>query len=336
MPDHVRIAAVDMGSNTTRLIVADVTRDEDGVLRHDELERRTTITRLAEGVDARGILLPLPITRVRNALVEYRKVARDLGAVFVLATATSAVRDADNGEAFLGEIEHGFGFRAVLLDGVQEAESTWAGVTSDPELARRAAAGRGLLVDIGGGSTEVLLTSEGVLGDRHSFQLGSVRLTERFLADAGDPPATDALDRARAPARKQLVERFPGPAPIDLAIAVAGTATTVSAILLDRPRYTPELVHGFRFSLADLERVFDQLAALPLDERRAVRGLEPERAPVIIGGLLILAEVMRHFSIEEIETSERDILDGIALRAGQIALDEGIDELPEPHGRTIC
>jgi exopolyphosphatase/guanosine-5'-triphosphate,3'-diphosphate pyrophosphatase len=110
----------------------------------------------------------------------------------------------------------------------------------------------------------------------------------------------------------------------------------VSAILLDRPSYEPELVHGFRFTGRDLDAVIDRLATLSLDERRAVNGLEPDRAAVIVGGLVVLAEVMRHFGIDQIETSERDILDGIALMAGRIALDEGIEELPEPFGRTVC
>lgn len=340
MRERVRIAAVDMGSNTTRLIVADVERTDAGVTTHEVVERRSTITRLAEGVDARGILLPVPITRVRNALIEYRQLAREHGAVFVLATATSAVRDADNGEAFLGEVEHGFGFRATLLDGTQEAEATWAGVTSDPEMATRAAHGRGLLVDIGGGSTEVLLTERGEIVDRHSFQLGSVRITERFLADGGDaallPAHSEAIERARAHIRAELAERFPTVDDVDLPIAVAGTATTVSAILIDRPTYDPELVHGFRFTREQLSGVWLRLAELPLAERREVRGLEPERAAVIVGGLLVLDEVMRHFDLPHVETSERDILDGIALMAGRIALDEGITELPEPFGRTVC
>jgi exopolyphosphatase/guanosine-5'-triphosphate,3'-diphosphate pyrophosphatase len=335
--ERVRVAAVDMGSNTTRLAVADVTRRADGTIVHEVLDRRSTITRLAEGVDSRGILLPVPITRVRNALTEYRAIARELGAVFVLATATSAVRDADNGEAFLGEVEHGFGFRATLLAGTEEAEATWAGVTSDPATAARAATGSGLLVDIGGGSTEVVLTDRGSIVDRHSFQLGSVRLTERFLAGAGDGPIDeDDLDRARAHVRSELEARFPKPPGIDLPIAVAGTATTVSAILLDRPSYDPELVHGFCFGTDQLAEVVERLAALPLDERERVNGLEPQRAPVIVGGLVVLQEVLAHFGIDEVETSERDILDGIVLLAGRIALDEGITELPEPFGRTVC
>jgi exopolyphosphatase/guanosine-5'-triphosphate,3'-diphosphate pyrophosphatase len=334
--DRVRIAAVDMGSNTTRLVVADVVRDEAGVLTHEVLERRSTITRLAEGVDARGILLPVPITRVRAALTEYRAVARELGAVFVLATATSAVRDADNGEAFLGEVEHGFGFRATLLDGRQEADATWAGVTSDPSLARRALAEPGLLVDIGGGSTEVVLADAGVIVDRHSFQLGSVRVTERFLGLETGPPDPADIERARAHVRAELIERFPSPTPRGLALGVAGTATTVSAILLGKQTYQPDLVHGFRFTRGELGRIVELLATCPLDKRRRVVGLEPERAPVIVGGLLVLDELMAHFGLDELETSERDILDGIALMAGRIALDEGIEELPEPFGRTVC
>ncbi|MCW2955306.1 MAG: Ppx/GppA phosphatase family [Thermoleophilia bacterium] len=334
MAERVRIAAVDMGSNTTRLIVADVERDDEGRLTHVVVERRSTITRLAQGVDARGILLPEPITRVRNALVEYRRVAREHGAVFVLATATSAVRDADNGEAFLGEVEHGFGFRATLLTGVEEAESTWAGVTSDPATAARAATGSGLLVDIGGGSTEVLLTQAGVIVDRYSFQLGSVRLTERSLPS--DPPSASEQADARAQVRAELAERFPSPAVPELPIAVAGTATTVSAVLLDLPLYDSDAVHGYTFTPADLEAVIERFAAVPAEERAEINGLEHARSPVIIGGLLVLAEVLAHFGIERIETSERDILDGVALMAGAIALSEGIDEMPQPFGNTVC
>lgn len=330
---RVRVGAVDLGSNTTRLLVADVERDSSGQLRHTPVVRRTTITRLAEGVDARGILLPEPITRVRNALIDFRREAEELGSVFVLAAATSAVRDADNGEAFLGEVEHGFAFRAELLSGDQEAEATWRGVTSDERTAARAAAGSGLLLDIGGGSTEVLLSERGAVVDRHSFQLGGVRLTERFL-DEADPPRGAELERARASALAELRERFPAPRTPDLALAVAGTATTVSAVLLGG--YDPERVHGFGFGPFELEEVVGRLAAVPVSERALIAGLEPKRAPVILGGLVVLQAVLTHFGIDRIETSERDILDGIVLRAGRIALDEGIDEMPRPFGATVC
>lgn len=334
-PQRVRVAAVDMGSNTTRLIVADVERDADGTVRHEPLVRRTTITQLAEGVDTRGILLPAPITRVRNALIDYRREARELGAVFVLATATSAVRDADNGEAFLGEVEHGFAFRAELLSGEQEAEATWEGVTSDADTARRAAAGTGWLIDIGGGSTEILLSAHGEIVDRHSFQLGSVRLTERFLGEQ-DPPTAHSLAAARDAAREEIAARFPDPVRPDLAIAVAGTATTVSAIQLGLATYDPEQVHGHAFSPAELGGVVECLAQVPTAERAQIDGLEPKRAGVILGGLVVLQAALEHFSIDSVETSERDILDGIVRMAGRIALDEGIDEMPQAFGRTVC
>jgi exopolyphosphatase/guanosine-5'-triphosphate,3'-diphosphate pyrophosphatase len=331
----VRVAGVDMGSNTTRLIVADVERAANGTLTHRAIERATTITRLAEQVDARGILLPQAIARTRNALAEYRATARRLGAVFVLATATSAVRDADNGEAFLGEVEYSYGFRARLLDGDDEAAATWSGVTSDPSLAARARQGSGLLLDIGGGSTEVVLTSDGEITDRHSFQLGSVRLTERLLATE-DPPSTDAYAAAVDAAREQLESRFPTARTPDLAIGVAGTVTTIAAVNLGLVRYDRDVVHGSSISSQDAVRVRERLRVLRVDARAQVAGLEPKRAPVILGGIAVLEAVLAHFGIATMTVSDADILDGIALMAGQIALDEDIRELVEPFGRTVC
>jgi exopolyphosphatase / guanosine-5'-triphosphate,3'-diphosphate pyrophosphatase len=331
----VRVAAIDMGSNTTRLMVADVHVGPDGALRLDPLVRRTTITRLAEDVDRRGILLPQAITRTRSALVDYRRELGDAGAVFALATATSAVRDADNGEAFLGEVEHGFGFRALLLDGMEEAATTWAGVTSDDVLRRRASTGTGLLLDIGGGSTEVVLTTSGEPVDQHSFQLGSVRLTEQELPGDG-PTSPAALDSARQRAAALLGERFPRPAAPDVAIGVAGTVTTVAAMALEMGTWDADRVHGTTLTPRQVADAIDRLAAMSVEDRRSVVGLEPERAPVILGGLVILEQTLRHFGIDTMVVSVRDILDGIALRAARMALAEGITELPEPFGRTVC
>jgi len=331
----VRVAGIDMGSNTTRLIVADVTRDAAGALSHIVLTRRTTITRLAQDVDRRGILLPEAITRTRNALVDYRSELRAAGAVFALATATSAVRDADNGEAFLGEVEHGFGFTARLLDGGEEAQTTWAGVTSDPGLATRTGSGTGLLLDIGGGSTEVLLTSEGAVVENHSFQLGSVRLTEQYLAGTGPIPK-QSLVRARARVQELFAERFPNAAPPGVAIGVAGTITTVVSIVSGHEQWQPALVHGAHVTPDEVDELIERLAVMPTDARRRITGLEPDRAPVIVGGLVILAEALRHFGIERMVVSVRDILDGVALEAGRVALEQGITELHEPFGRTVC
>ena len=307
----MRVAAIDQGTNTTRLLVADVT---DG--RVDEVLRRSTITRLGEGVDARRRLLPLPIARVRNALSEYRRELESLGAERALLVATSAVRDAENGEAFLGEIEWSYGFTTRLLSGDEEAELTLRGVGGVEDGT--------IVIDIGGGSTELIAS-----GTRVSTDLGSVRLTERFLES--DPPAADELESLAAAIRAVLEEH-------DLSarrgIAVAGTATSLAALDLGLVEYDPERVHGHRLAQDAVRAQLERLAALPLADRREVPGLEPERAPVIVAGAAILLEVMRHFRLPEIEVSERDILDGAALEAA--ALPEPVEGDAPPGAYTCC
>ncbi|MBC7644479.1 MAG: hypothetical protein H7123_05075 [Thermoleophilia bacterium] len=334
-PQTKRIAAVDMGSNTTRLIIADVTRTVDGTFTHEAIDRRTTITRLAESVDARGILLPHAIARVRNALAEYRQAALAAGAVFVLATATSAVRDADNGEAFLGEVEYSYGFRATLLSGSDEAHLTWAGVTSDDELRERAQTGNGWLLDIGGGSTEVVLSRAGEIVDHVSLQLGSVRITEQML-ETDDPPTSEQLARAREHARDMAAKRFPDHDALDLCIGVAGTVTTVATLCLGLSEWNRDAVHRSVITKAQVEQCCAQLAAIPCAERALLPGLEPKRATVIVGGMCVLLGMLDHFEIESLIVSDCDILDGIALRSGEIAHVEAITEMPEAFGRTVC
>jgi exopolyphosphatase/guanosine-5'-triphosphate,3'-diphosphate pyrophosphatase len=295
----VRVAAVDLGTNTTRLLVADV---DGGQIR--EIHRETRITRLGEGVDARRRLLPLPIARVRNALRDYRATAERLGAERVLAVATSAVRDAENGEAFLGEIEWSYGFTTRLVSGDDEAQLTRRGVQPSNGT---------LVLDIGGGSTELLLDAFHV-----SLDIGSVRFTERFVRT--DPPDSRELEECARAVRAVLAERA-AIAP-ERAIGVAGTVTTLAALDPGLDVYDRERVDGHRLSLDGARAQLARLAALPLDERRVVPALEPERAPVIVAGAVILTETLAHFGLEEIEVSERDILDGIALAAA---------ELPEPE-----
>jgi exopolyphosphatase/guanosine-5'-triphosphate,3'-diphosphate pyrophosphatase len=285
----VRVAAVDLGTNSTRLLVADV----DGDLR--EVVRRLRITRLGEGVDERGRLLPVPIARVRNVLSDYRRELESLGAERTLCVATSSVRDAENGEAFLGEIEWSYGFTTRLLSGDEEADMTLRGVGA-------VAAGT-LVVDIGGGSTEVQLVGDGV---RESLQLGCVRLTERFGED---------VDAIRAYVRTTLPELE-----AERAIGVAGTVTTLAALDLNLAEYDPERVHGHRFSAAAANEQCARLAALPLVERERV--VEPGRAAVIVAGAAILVEILERYRLSEIQVSEHDLLHGAALAAA---------ELPEPE-----
>jgi exopolyphosphatase / guanosine-5'-triphosphate,3'-diphosphate pyrophosphatase len=306
----VRVAAVDLGTNTTRLLVADV---DDG--RVDEVHRETHITRLGEGVDARKRLLPVPIARVRNVLADYRRTLERLGAERTLAVATSAVRDAENGEAFLGEIEWSYGFATRLVSGDDEALLTRRGV--------QPAAGT-LVLDIGGGSTEL------IVDDFHaSLDLGSVRYTERYIDT--DPPGSAELDACAAAVRAVLEERVPVRA--EAAVGVAGTVTTLAALDLGLTTYDRERVHGHRLTLEGARRQLARLAALPLAERRQVPALDPERAPVIVVGAVILTETLLFFGLDAIEVSEHDILDGIALAAAELPAPE---EGAAPPGAYTC
>jgi exopolyphosphatase/guanosine-5'-triphosphate,3'-diphosphate pyrophosphatase len=309
-----RVAAIDLGTNSTRLLVADVV---DG--RVDELDRETVITRLGEGVDRRRRLLPEPIARTRNTLTDFRRRAEELGAERTLLVATSAVRDAENGEAFLGEIEWSYGFETELLSGDEEAAMTLRGVS----VGRTLEPGT-LLLDVGGGSTELTLPDF-----RVSLDVGSVRLTERFLA--GDPPTSDELAACRVAVRSVLEEHA---ADLDLrhAIGVAGTITTIAALELGG--YDRDRVHGYRIAREAVERQLERLAALRLEARRELPGLEPARAPVIVAGVAIVAEALRFFYLDELEVSENDILTGAALAAVELPEREEGDAPPGAY--TCC
>ena len=306
----MRVAVVDLGTITTRLLVADV---DDG--RVEEVSRRTEITRLGEGVDERRKLLPLPIARVRNVLAEYRRELEGLGAERTLAVGTSAIRDAENGEAFLGEIEWSYGFTTRLLSGEEEGELTRRGVSGGRELEPGT-----LVLDIGGGSTELIAD-----GSRTSLDLGSIRLTERFLHS--DPPTREELEAAAGAVRDALPDLEPAQA-----IGVAGTITTLAALELGE--YDPERVHGYRISRDAVDAQLERLASLPLAERRELPGLEPERAPVIVAGVVIVREVLDRYGLDSLEASERDILHGAALDAA--ALPPAEEGNAPPGAYTCC
>jgi exopolyphosphatase/guanosine-5'-triphosphate,3'-diphosphate pyrophosphatase len=306
----MRVGVVDLGTNSTRLLVADVV---DG--RVDEVARETRITRLGEGVDGRRRLLPLPIARVRNALSDYRRELDELEAERVLTVATSSVRDAENGEAFLGEIEWSYGFATRLLSGQEEAELTRRGVGNGRELADGT-----LVLDVGGGSTELITAHE-----RVSVDVGSVRLTERHLHS--DPPSREELEEAAHAVRDVLPELEAGDA-----IGVAGTVTSLAALELGG--YDPDRVHGHRLSRAGADGQLRRLASLPLAQRRELPGLDPERAPVIVGGAVVVREVLDRYGLEGLEVSERDLLHGAALEAA--ALPEPAEGDAPPGAYTCC
>ena len=319
-----RVAAVDLGTNSTRLLVADV---DDG--RVDDLVRTTRVTRLGEGVDERHRLLPLPVTRVRNVLTDFRRTAESLGAERTLAIATSAVRDAENGEAFLGEIEWSYGFATRLLSGDEEALMMFRGVTAERQLGART-----VIVDVGGGSTELVAGGPEGVRWHASLDIGSVRLTERFLHS--DPPPDDELAECAAAVRALLAERVPDEirSGARAAVGVAGTITSIAALALGLDEYDRERVDGSQLSAEALDAQLGRLAAVPVEERRTIRPLDPERAPVIVAGAVIAQQTLAFFDLEVLEISERDILDGAALAAAE--LPEAEDGAAPPGAYSCC
>jgi exopolyphosphatase/guanosine-5'-triphosphate,3'-diphosphate pyrophosphatase len=319
-----RVAAVDLGTNSTRLLVADV---DDG--RIDDLARTTRVTRLGEGVDERHRLLPLPVTRVRNVLPDFRRTAESLGAERTLAIATSAVRDAENGEAFLGEIEWSYGFATRLLSGDEEALMMFRGVTAERQLGART-----VIVDVGGGSTELVAGGPEGVRWHASLDIGSVRLTERFLHS--DPPPDDELAECAAAVRALLAERVPDEirSGARAAVGVAGTITSIAALALGLDEYDRERVDGSRLSAEALDAQLRRLAAVPVEERRTIRPLDPERAPVIVAGAVIAQQTLASFDLEALDISERDILDGAALAAAE--LPEAEEGAAPPGAYTCC
>jgi exopolyphosphatase/guanosine-5'-triphosphate,3'-diphosphate pyrophosphatase len=312
----MRVAAIDLGTNTTRLLVADVD-GSTGTGSVDEVLRRSIITRLGEGVDERRRLLPLPIARVRNVLSEYRRDAERLGAERTLLVATSAVRDAENGEAFLGEIEWSYGFATRQLTGDEEAAMMLRGIGTGRQVDERT-----LVLDIGGGSTELVLAPNSI-----SLDIGSVRLTERFLHS--DPPSADELAACASYVRSQLPSLD-----VQRAVGVAGTITSIAALDLGLAEYDRERVHGHLLSRDGAVRQLARLAALPLADRRQLPALDPERAPVIVGGAIIVVAVLQECGLDGLEVSERDILHGAAFAAAE--LPEPVEGDAPPGAYTCC
>jgi exopolyphosphatase/guanosine-5'-triphosphate,3'-diphosphate pyrophosphatase len=301
----MRVAVVDIGTNSTRLLVADV-----GAGGLEEIERRSIVTRLGEGVDATGALGEVPQQRVFGVLEEYGAIIDAAGAERRTVVMTSAVRDASNGAAFSATVRETYGLEGGTLSGDDEARLSFAGATAARGPGDD---GRLLVIDIGGGSTELVVGQARDVSFHVSTQAGVVRHTERHLH--GDPPRAPELEALAADAAGVIAAAVPADvrAGVAGAVAVAGTATQCAAIDLALEPYDAARVEGHRLGRARLEAMLAQLAALPLAERREVVGLDPARAPTIVAGILILLEVLRAFGLEEAEISERDILWGVAL-----------------------
>jgi exopolyphosphatase/guanosine-5'-triphosphate,3'-diphosphate pyrophosphatase len=305
-----RVAAVDIGTNSTRLLVADV----DGHGRDAKLvplDRRMRITRLGQDVDRTHRLAPDAIGRTVEVLREYRVALDDLGVTRVRATATSAARDASNRDDFFSPARDALGVEPELLSGQEEAALSFTGATSDLD-----APAPYLVVDIGGGSTEFVLGAREPVG-AVSVDIGCVRITEQFLHS--DPPAPEELSNAIAVVRDHLADvrrAIPGVAEAATLVGLAGTVTTVAAVELGLPEYDGAVLHHVRLTRAAAEDVFRTLATENLAQRAHNPGLEQGRVDVIVGGAAILVSVMRAFEFDDLLVSEADILDGLVRSLG--------------------
>jgi exopolyphosphatase / guanosine-5'-triphosphate,3'-diphosphate pyrophosphatase len=297
-----RVAVIDVGSNSTRLLVADV---DGGV---SVLERQSRVTRLGRGVDLSGQLSDEAIEAACAAIGDYISICHQSGAEKVTAIATSAVRDASNGSAFVAELRERFALSARVLDGDEEARLTYRGASAEetPEIPT-------LVIDIGGGSTEMIVGAGSEIAFHASLQAGVVRHTERHLS--ADPPTAVELEELADDVRGLIADALCGHDEVrpSAGIAVAGTPTSLAAVDLRLEPYDPAKVHGHVLALETIQHLLSQFASAPLSERSTIPGLHPDRAATIIAGCVILIEAMRAFDLERIQASEHDILYGMAL-----------------------
>jgi exopolyphosphatase/guanosine-5'-triphosphate,3'-diphosphate pyrophosphatase len=310
-----RAAAIDCGTNSLRLLLADV--PAEGA--HTDVLRRMEIVRLGQGVDATGRLSPAAIERTRVVLAEYAAQIRDLGATAVRMVATSATRDAANRDDFESMVQATLGQPPDVVTGREEAELSFLGATASLDAA---AAAHGsppprppfLVVDIGGGSTEFVLGDAGGVRAARSVDVGCVRLTERHLH--GDPPSDEEVARTEADLRAAL-DDVRTEVPVGEAatlVGLAGSVTTVAALAMGLPEYDADVIHGSRISVDDVRRVTAYLLGATRERRAAEPVMHPGRVDVIGAGALVLRVVMDELAFDEVVVSEHDILDGIALR----------------------
>jgi exopolyphosphatase / guanosine-5'-triphosphate,3'-diphosphate pyrophosphatase len=296
-----RVGVVDIGSNSTRLLIADV---EDGRVTA-ELERRSEVTRLGQGVDETGRLADEAMDRVRATLAQYRTALDELDADRAVAVLTSATRDADNGPAFVQEVRDDYGLDAKVLPGDEEARLSFLGATSERDADDTTPT---VMIDIGGGSTEFVVGQGHEMSFHVSTQAGVVRHSERHLHH--DPPARAELEALAGDVREIYAAAIPADIRARRGIAVAGTATQLASV------DGAQNPHGHVLTTTRIAELRDMLAALPLEERKEVAGLDPARAPTIVAGAVLLGEALRRFALDAVEVSEHDILRGVALDTG--------------------
>ncbi|NUO96974.1 MAG: Ppx/GppA family phosphatase [Nonomuraea sp.] len=310
----MRVAAVDCGTNSVRLLIADV---RDGTL--SDVERLMEIVRLGQGVDRTGRLAPDALERTFKAMRGYRELIDRHGAVATRVVATSATRDAANRQEFVDGVREIFGVEPEVVTGAEEAELSFTGATRGlVRISAETEVPQGplppyLVVDIGGGSTEFVVGSEHA-ESALSVDIGCVRLTERHLKDAGDPPSASALEAVVADIEAAL-DRVAEAVPVERAhtlVGLAGSVTTVAGIVLDLPAYDSERIHHSRISAGQVHDVTRRLLAMTHGDRARIPVMHPGRVDVIGAGALILDRIVRRFAFAQVVVSEHDILDGIA------------------------
>jgi exopolyphosphatase/guanosine-5'-triphosphate,3'-diphosphate pyrophosphatase len=303
----MRTAVVDIGTNSTRLLIADVDPSTGAV---EDLHRESQVTRLGEEVDSGGRLSEEAVGRVRATLTDYRATIDRFKCEANMAVLTSAVRDASNGADFTNLVRSEFNLDARVLSGDEEAQLTFLGAMSDRSVSQEPT----VVIDIGGGSTEFIVGADHTASFHVSVQAGVLRMSERHIHS--DPPAPNELQDLAADTRAIFLAGLPDSqrGAVKRAIAVAGTATSAAAIDQELDPYDPERVHGYPLLLATVELLIARLADMTEAQRKEVVGLHPDRAPTIVAGMILLGEAMRAFGLDEVEVSEHDILRGGTLR----------------------
>ncbi|ADL11658.1 Ppx/GppA phosphatase family protein [Acetohalobium arabaticum] len=290
-----KVAAIDIGTNSTRLLIAKIEKDQS----INPLATELKTTRLGAGVDKSGYLQNEAIIRTVEALKEYAELIADYQVEAVRAVATSAVRDVSNQQEFINEVKTDTGIEVEIIDGSREADLSYLGATKglDCQLTDD-----NLVLDIGGGSTEFIFGSETEIKEKVSVDVGAVRMTEK---ETKLKSRQELIGELLNPVLNKLQGR------VKMLLGVGGTITTLAAVDQQLSPYNPEEVHGYQLELERIKRILSDLSAKTIDERKEVVGLQPERADIIVAGVRILLEVMDNLNISEITVSEADILDGL-------------------------
>ncbi len=302
----MRVAAIDIGTNSTRLLIAET----DGASVTREITRQTTITRLGRGVSDTKILQKDRVDSTLQTIEEYYKKARGENVDQITAVTTSATREAQNAHVFLEQAKRILNFMPSIISEDEEASLGYTGVLSDPKIREMGSAF--LVIDIGGGSTEIIFGDKTTPTTMKSYPLGSVRLFETFFES--DPPPSRDIGTLQLHIRRVLESGLDASLGAQVVpIAVAGTACTLAAVMLALETYDPKRVHLSDLTYDNVLELLDKFASLPLPQREKLTGIEPGRADVIIAGTALLSEIMDYFSLTHVIVSERDLLDGMVL-----------------------